>query len=73
MSILCSISAIKGPPRAIKNYISPQVNILAIHFAFLWFFKLFLMYPLSLQELRSDNAAYLDLFTLLLSLIFYGP
>ena len=29
------------------------------------------MYPLSLQELGSDNTAYLDLFTILLSLIFY--
>ena len=31
------------------------------------------MYPLSLQELGSDNTAYLDLFTILLSLIVYGP
>ena len=33
----------------------------------------FLMYPLSLQELGSDNTAYLDLVIILLSLIFYGP
>ena len=31
------------------------------------------MYPLSLQELGSDNTAFLHLFTILLSLIFYGP
>ena len=31
------------------------------------------MYPLSLQELGSDNTAYLDLVIILLSLIFYGP
>ena len=31
------------------------------------------MYPLSLQELGSDNTAYLDFFTILLSLIVYGP
>ena len=31
------------------------------------------MYPLSLQELGSDNAVYLDLFAVSLSLNFYGP
>ena len=65
MSILCSISAIKDR-RAAKNnkkhYIWEQVNILAIHFTgrvSLWFFNPFLMYPLSLQQLGSDNTAYL--------------
>ena len=60
--------------RAAKNnntHIWQQVNILAIHVT-VWFFKLFLMYPLSLQELGSDNTAYLDFFTILLSLIVYG-
>ena len=55
MRILCSISAIKELPRTIKN-ITGGVSI--------WFFKPFLMYPLSLQELRSDNTAYLDLFAI---------
>ena len=55
-----------------KTHIWQQVNILAIHVT-VWFFKLFLMYPFSLQELGSDNTAYLDLFTILLSLIIYGP
>ena len=30
------------------------------------------MYPMSLQKLGSDNTAYSDLFTILLSLIIYG-
>ena len=55
-----------------KTYFWQEVNILAIHVT-VWFFKLFLVYPLSLRELGSDNTAYLDLFTILLSLIIYGP
>ena len=57
-----------------KNYIWQQVNILAIHVTggvSVWFFKPFLMNPLSLQELGCDNAAYLDPFTVLLYFIFY--
>ena len=45
-----------------KHYIWQQVNILAIHVTeevSLWFLKAFLMYPLSLQELGSDNTAYI--------------
>ena len=63
MNILCSISAIKELSRTIKNIVGQQVNILAIHVTELsvWFFKPFLMYPLSLLELGSDNIAYLDL------------
>ena len=44
-----------------KHYIWQQVNILAIHVTggvSVWFFKPFLMYPLTLQELGSDNTAY---------------
>ena len=46
-----------------KQYIWQQVNILAIHVTgavSVWFLKPFLMYPLSLQELGSDNTAYLQ-------------
>ena len=65
--------------RAAKNnkknhHIRQQVNILAIHVTrgvSVWF--PFLRYLLSLQELGSDKTAYLDLVTILLSLIFYGP
>ena len=59
-----------------KHYIWQQVNILAIHVTggvTVWFFKPFLMYPLSLRQLGSDNTAEFYLFTVLLSLIFYGP
>ena len=64
MSILCSISAIKQLPRTIKknHFVWQQVSILAIHVTgvvSVWF--PFLMYPLSLQELGSDNTVYLDL------------
>ena len=64
MSIMCSIFAIKELPRTVKN-ITGGVST--------WFFKPFLLYPLSLQEFRSDYTAYLDLFAILFSLIFYGP
>ena len=51
--------------------------MLAIHVILeefgLVFLSPFFMYPLSLQELGSDNTAFLHLFTILLSLIFYGP
>ena len=65
MSILCSAFAIKAEPepvRTIKNIIfDSKVNILPIHVTggvSVWFFNPFLMYPLSLQELGSDNTAY---------------
>ena len=74
MNILCSISAIKELPKTIKNIVWQQGNILALHVTELsvWFFTPFLMYPLSLLELGSDNTAYLDLFTNLI-IFFYGP
>ena len=75
MSILCSISVIHVLPRTIRSIIfdskltfqpfTLQVSV--------WFFKPFLVYSLSLQELGSYNTAFLDLFTTLLSLIFYSP
>ena len=64
---MCSISEMKELPRTIKNII----DILAIHATggiSVWFFKPFIMYPLTLQELGSDSTANLDLFTILLSL-----
>ena len=55
-----------------------QVNILhvAIHITggvSIWFLSLFLGIPCHCRSLvRSDNTAYVDLFTILLFLIFYG-
>lgn len=61
MSILCSISVLKELPRTIKNIIfdskvTCKPFTLLEEFPFV-FFKLFLMYRLSLQELGSDNTA----------------
>ena len=59
MSILCSISAIKELPRTRKNnkYDSKLTFYSQSRYTggvSVWFFKPFLMYPLSLQELAIN-------------------
>ena len=58
-----------------KHHIRQQVNILAIHDTggvSVWFFKPFLMYPLSLKELGSNNTPYLRSYYLFKSFIIHN-